>query len=242
MAGANKLEGTLWERVERPARTTLSPQQIAATAVKIADAEGLDAVTMRRIATELGVGPMAAYRYVNGKDDVIDLMLDLAYAESRPPAGANWREILRAMAVGTRDLIARHPWLTQLSGSHAAFLLTPNRMTSADRALAALELPGVDADLRMAIFRSVNSYVLGAATTGVALRQAMAGRGWTSGREMRDGLAPEMTYLLGTGRYPAFQRYIAEGRRKDDWEWQFELGLDCMLDGIAQRIEQIAGA
>jgi AcrR family transcriptional regulator len=238
MAGTSKLEGSLWERVERPARTPLSPQQIAATAVKIADAEGLDAVTMRRIATDLGVAPMAAYRYVNGKDDVINLMIDLAYAESEAPVGEDWRAVLRALAFGTRDLIARHPWLTQLSGSHAAFLLTPNRMTTADRALAALELPGVDADLRMAIFRSLNSYVLGAATSGVALRQAMAGHGWTSGREMRDGLAPEMTYLLGTRRYPAFQRYISEGRRKDDWEWQFELGLDCMLDGIAARIQE----
>ena len=240
MAGPNKLEGTLWERLERPAqppRAALSPQQIAATAMKIADAEGIDAVTMRRLATELGVAPMAAYRYVNGKDDVIDLMIDLAYAEHEQPAGGDWREILRALAVGTRDLIARHPWLTQLSASHTAFLLTPNRMAATDRALAALELPGVDADTRMALFRAVNSYVLGSATAGVALRQAMEGRGWDTGHEMRNGLAPEMTYLLGTGRYPAFQRYIREGRRKDAWEWQFELGLECMLDGIAARVE-----
>jgi AcrR family transcriptional regulator len=240
MAGPNKLESTLWERVERPAavqRAALSPQQIANAALNIADAEGIDAVTMRRIATDLGVAPMAAYRYVNGKDDVIGLMIDLAYAEIELPDEGNWRNVLRALAISTRDMIARHPWLTQLTASQAAFVLTPHRMAAADRALAALDLPGLDADMRMALSQAVNSYVQGSATTGVALQQAMEGRGWATGHEMRDGLAPEMTWLLTTRRYPAFERYIREGRRKDEWEWQFEIGLDCLLDGIATRLD-----
>lgn len=240
MAAQKKVEPeiTLWERLERPAaaqRTALTPQKIAEVAVKVADAEGFAAVTMRRLATELGVAPMAAYRHVSGKDDLWALMVDRVTAEVVVAEDvAGWREVLRAYAVGSRRLMLAHPWLAQLPTPH--FALTPNRMAMADRQLAALEHHGLDADTIMTAFRTVGAYVHGVSQSEVALRQYMQDNGWTSGEEARAGLAPQMMYLMGTGRYPAYRRYAIGAGRKDDAAWQFETGLDCVLDGIAVRL------
>lgn len=238
----NEPRVSLWERLERPAaapRPSLTTHQIATAAVEIADAEGLDAVTMRRLASTLGVAPMAAYRYVSGKDDVLELMVDLVYGELELPDAAGWRETMRALATRTRALMLQHRWLGQLFAAQTAFALTPNLMAVAERALAALDELSTDTDTKMAVFRTVDSYAHGAANAEIAQLRLMEGHGWSSGHEMRDGLAPQMVWLLNTGRYPTFQRYIREGARKDDLQWQFEIGLDCVLDGIAARMFSI---
>ena len=230
---------SLWERLEQTAiaaRPVLSAQRIATTAVGIADAGGLQAITMRRLAAELGVAPMAAYRHVSGRDDVLELMVDLVYGEVDVPDGAGWRETMRALATGIRALVLKHPWLTRLSASQAVYELTPNRMALADRALAALYGLDLDADTAMTVFRTVAAYVHGATSAEIGLRELMDDRGWTSGAETRTGLSAQMSWLLRTGRYPAFERYIREGARKDDLQWQFETGLEHVLDGIAARV------
>src|SRR5579871_1766349 len=98
---------SLWERLEHSdaaARPVLSGHTLAVTALGIADAEGLEAITMRRLATDLGVTPMAAYRHVSGKGDLFELMVDLVYSEVELPHGDGWRETLRALACGLRAL------------------------------------------------------------------------------------------------------------------------------------------
>jgi AcrR family transcriptional regulator len=229
---------SLWERLERPApapRAALTPHRIASVAVEIADAEGFEAVTMRRLATELGVAPMAAYRYVSGKDDVMELMVDLVHAEVELPDVTDWRETLRSLAVHTRALMLRHLWLAQLA-PQVMFALTPNRMAMAERSMTSLDGLGLDVDSMMAVVRTVDAYVHGATNTEVALHQMMEGRGWSSNDEVRTGLAPQMIWLMGTGRYPTFGRYLMEGVHKDDPQWLFESGLDYVLDGIAARL------
>ncbi|WP_188186720.1 TetR/AcrR family transcriptional regulator [Nonomuraea sp. SYSU D8015] len=230
---------TLWERLERPApapRQTLSPHRIATVAVGVADAEGLDAITMRRLATELGVAPMATYRYVSGKDDLLQLMVDHVYGELELPADTEgWRETLRAIAVRTRELMLRHLWFAQLPPS-ALLALTPNRLAVSECSLRSLSGLGLDPDTMMAVANTVSSYTHGVVSAEIAMRQFMAGQGWSDEQQMYQSLAPQMTYLLGTGRYPAYKGYIYEGRRKHDPGWQFETGLDYVLDGIADRI------
>ncbi|GII52652.1 TetR family transcriptional regulator [Planotetraspora thailandica] len=227
---------TLWERLERPApapRATLTPQRIAEAAVAIADAEGLDAVTMRRLATELGVAPMAAYRYVNGKDELLELMTDFVHGElSLSDDTADWREAMRTLATRTRAVMLKHPWMIRT----VVLVLTPNQMAVPERVLSTLDGLGLDADTMMAVFRTVTSYVRGAVESEIGLEQIMRERGWASGDEARTGLAPQMSWLMGTGRYPTYRRYLREATRKDDPQWQFELGLDCVLDGVAARL------
>jgi AcrR family transcriptional regulator len=236
--GDGKAKTSLWERLERPAptpRAALTAHRIASAAVAIADAEGLDAITMRRLASDLGVVPMAAYRYVSGKDDVLELMVDLIYGELELPDEGGWRETTRALALRTRALMFKHLWLAQIS-PQAMLSLTPNRLAVAERSLTALDDLGLDVDTMMAVFRTVDAYVHGTTHYEIALQQLMEGQGWSSNHEVRTGMAPQMIWLMNTGRYPTFRRYISEAARKDDPQWQFETGLDCVLDGIAARM------
>ncbi|MFE6165286.1 TetR/AcrR family transcriptional regulator [Streptomyces sp. NPDC056486] len=229
---------SLWERLEQPAaapRASLSLERIGAVAVQVADAEGFAAVTMRRLATELGVAPMAAYRHVSGKDDLWALMAERVAAEHRIPEElTEWREVLRAFALLTREMMLRHPWVGQLPT--ALFVLTPGRMAIAERQLAALDGLGLDEDTMMTAFRTVSAYAHGAASSEVALLEWTQAEGWSSGAETRMGLAPQMTYLMETDRYPTYRRYGLRSQRKDDATWAFETGLDCVLDGIAARL------
>jgi AcrR family transcriptional regulator len=229
---------SLWERLEKAsaARPGLAAQTIAAAAVGIADADGLEAISMRRLAAELGVSAMAAYRHVSGKDDVLEMMVDLVYGEVDVPDGAGWRETMRALASGIRAVMLEHPWLTRLPAAQAVYELTPNRLALEERVLAALRGLGLDADTAMSVYRTVVAYVHGATSAEIGLRQLMDNRGWTSGAETRTGLSAQMNWLLNTGRYPAFARYVQEAARKDDLHWQFEAGLEYVLDGIAARL------
>ncbi|MFJ6618589.1 TetR/AcrR family transcriptional regulator [Kitasatospora sp. NPDC091335] len=231
---SDKPQVSLWERLERPApapRTTLTPHRIAEAAVAIADAEGLDAVTMRRLATALGVAPMAAYRYVSGKDELIELMVDFVYGQLPLDAPAEgWRDAMRALAVHLRAMHLAHPWTVRAA---TPFALSPHQLAVPERAFAALAGHGLDADTTMAVFRTVTGYVHGSVTAEVTLDALRRERGWSDGDQTRAGLAPRMSWLMGTGRYPGYQRYLQEATRKDDPDWQFETGLDCVLAGIA---------
>ncbi|MFI0922911.1 TetR/AcrR family transcriptional regulator [Streptomyces sp. NPDC021012] len=230
---------SLWERLDRPAapRASLTPGRIAEVAIGIADREGFAAVTMRKVAAELGVAPMAAYRHVDGKDELWALMVDRVSTEMEPPAaGEGWRDTLRTHAHRTREGMLRHPWLAQLPTP--LFALTPNRLAAAERQLALLDGLGLDVDTMMAAFRAVGAYVHGAVQAEVAVALYMKEQGWENADETRRGLAPQMTYLLGTGRYPTYRAYALGAARKDDAAWLFETGLDCVLDGVAGLIER----
>ncbi|GAA2321157.1 TetR/AcrR family transcriptional regulator [Streptomyces kunmingensis] len=232
------VEPSLWERLERPAptqRASLTLDRIAAAAVELADEEGAAAVTMRRLATKLGVAPMAAYRHVSGKGDLWALMFDRVSAQlTVDDAVGDWREVLRSFALQTRDMMLRHPWLGQVPTP--LIQLTPARMAVAERQLKALAGHGLDTDSMMAAFRAVGAFVHGATQSEIALREYKRENGWDSGDETRRALAPQMNYLMDTGRYPTYRKYGLSATRKDDPAWEFEFGLDCVLDGIAQRL------
>src|SRR5262249_43559728 len=113
------MDEILWARTERSSRgpqPTLSHAQIAAAAIRIADREGLDAVSMRRVAAELGAGTMSLYRYVRTKDELHDLMRDTVAGEDDVPAkpSGHWRADLSVLAHQMRASALRHPWLPAL--------------------------------------------------------------------------------------------------------------------------------
>ncbi|MCC3331572.1 TetR/AcrR family transcriptional regulator [Nocardia abscessus] len=235
-ASEDKDPVSVWERIERPTpapRATLTPRRIAEVAAAIADAEGLDAVTMRRLATELGVAPMAAYRYVTGKDELLELMVDFVYGElDLPDSKDDWRATIRSVALRIREALLAHSWVTRV----ACGAPTPNQLAVTEAALVALDGLGLDVDTAMAVYSTVTAYVHGAVDSEVRLSQMLHVRGWSTREEARAGLATQMTWLLNTGRYPMYARYIHDADRKDDVQWQFEIGLDSVLDGIAARL------
>jgi AcrR family transcriptional regulator len=231
----DKAQVSLWERLERPApaaRPVLTAHRIGTVAVEIADAEGIDAVTMRRIASEMGIAPMAAYRYLSGKDEVLEVMVDLVYGDMEMPDDTKgWRETMRALAVHTRVLVLKHPWVAQFSSPSSVLALTPNRLAVAERSLAALSGLGLDADSMMSVFNTINAYVHGMLHSEIAWQRLMQAEGC-----LTPELTPHLTWLLDTGRFPTFRHCTFDSPRRGDAPWQFETGLECVLDGIAARM------
>lgn len=230
---------TLWERLERPAHTArqrLSGARIAAKAVEIADAKGLEAVTMRTLAAELDVAPMAAYRFVDGKDDLLTLMVNEVQAELAIPEGP-WREVLREYALQTRDLMHRHKWLVQLP-PHVTMTPTPNRLRATDRALASLDGLGLEVETMMTAVRTVTAFVHGTVGDEVALSQLLEVTMAQSRNEIREALGPQLRWMLSTGRFPVYERYIYESGCSEEPQVHFNSGLELVLDGIAACIDR----
>jgi AcrR family transcriptional regulator len=228
---------TLWERIEgssRGPRPTLTHEQIARAAVEIADADGLSAVSMRHLAERLGVATMGLYRYVTGKDEVYELMLDAVAADlSLPDAG--WRTVADSYARQLRALSLRHPWMYQAFARVPASL-SPANVALMEKALGSIEGLGLDVDTMMAVFGTVNSFARGAVFAEVTQQEALERHGWESEGDARLAYVPWVRWMLNSGRYPKVTRYVIEGSNEDDAEWQFEFGLGCVLDGIAARL------
>jgi AcrR family transcriptional regulator len=232
----------IWEHLSRPARgprPTLTHEQIAAAAIELADADGLDAVTMRRLAGRLEVATMGLYRYVRNKDDIFSLMLDAVAREiTLPgPGSAGWRDTLRGIAGEMRAGHLRHPWLARLQANMSASV-APHVLAVAEAGLAALDAAGVDLDVdqMMAAFGTMTAYVLGKAATEIAQREAYRRYGWSSDDDMRAAAGPRLLWLLKRGDYPTVAHYIVDGSNQDDADWGFAFGLECVLDGIAARL------
>jgi AcrR family transcriptional regulator len=233
----------IWEYLSRPPRgprPTLTHDQIAAAAVEIADADGLDAVTMRRLAGRLDVATMGLYRYVRGKDDIFALMINMVAGEVvlPEPGTAGWRETLRCIARELRAGHLRHPWLSRVQNS-TAVMIAPNALAILEAGLAALDAVDLDLDVdqMMAALGAMNAYVQGKATAEVAQREAFRRYGWSSDDEMRAAAGPQLMWLLSRSDYPTLAHYIVDGSNQDDTEWSFSIGLECVLDGIAARLE-----
>jgi AcrR family transcriptional regulator len=232
----------VWEYLSRPARgprPTLTHDQIAAAAVEIADADGLEAVTMRRLAGRLDVATMGLYRYVRNKDDIFSLMLNATAREVAlpEPGTAGWRDTLRRIAQEMRAGHLRHPWLARLQASMAA-MVAPNVLAVLEAGLAALDAVDLDLDVdqMLAAFTALTAYVQGKAAAELAQREAYHRYGWSSDDDMRAAAGPRLLWLLNRGDYPTLAHYIVDGSNQDDTEWSFAFGLECVLDGIAARL------
>ncbi|MEU6351804.1 TetR/AcrR family transcriptional regulator [Streptomyces sp. NPDC047072] len=223
----------LWDSGPRPSRGPkpgLTLDRIVEAAVRVADAEGLDAVSMRRVATELGTGAMSLYRYVPGKAELLDLMLDRVQRPSENPADlgdGTWRSALEAMARATLALYTRHPWLLGVNQSRP--LLGPSALDGMEKVLDRIKPMGLtDPELVSAVI-AVDGYVVGAARTQVYEREAERTSGMTTA-EFYAAQAPFIEKVMATGRYP-----VLASLAEDTWSAgfdHFEFGLQRILDGL----------
>ncbi|MCP2336611.1 TetR/AcrR family transcriptional regulator C-terminal domain-containing protein [Actinomadura rupiterrae] len=228
------MDGLVWTKERRaPRRQAPSVERFVAHAVAVADAEGADAVTMRRVAKDLGSGTASLYRYVASRDELLDLMIDAVQGEDVPPGpSGDWRADLSASARRLRALLVRHPWLgAELTGRPA---LGPNALRQYDAVLAAAAQLTSDATLAALAVDTVTAYVLGAAGGEVAEAQASRRTGMTES-EWRASVGPYIREVVESGDYPHFARRVVEA---DDLSPKaaFEIGLACVLDGLATRI------
>lgn len=227
-------------RPEQPARgprPAFSRAQLTAAAIRIADAEGLDAISMRRLAAEIGSGTMSLYRYVSGKQDILDLMVDAVSAEYVPPdvtATGDWRADLRDLAIRSRQVLHRHPWMIHVTQTRQAS--GPNRVRTFETALSMLDGLGLSPDKMMTVVGAVIAYVNGYAAAELGELEARRNTGLDA-RQWMARQAPYLQNLIASGDYPLFARVLTEADQElTDPDERFLYGLDRMLDGIAADI------
>jgi AcrR family transcriptional regulator len=224
----------VWERPEPPDRPVLAPlsrERIVRAAIRLADSDGLDAVSLRKVATALDVGPMRLYGYIDSKDELLDLMVDAVYAGIRP-AGDGWREVLRSLAETTRKVAHQHEWLAELLGGRPQ--LGPNALASGEAVVSALD--DVALDDVMPVVGAVNAYVIGAVRREIAERRAERSTGLDQ-KHWQKSLGPYLVRTFATGRFPALATMVHDAAHLDA-DQTFRIGLDFLLDGIGARVSR----
>ncbi|GII82137.1 TetR family transcriptional regulator [Sphaerisporangium siamense] len=234
----------LWRTSEKSGRKggpDLSVDRIVAAAIEVADADGLGALSMRRVAERLGVGTMSLYTYVPGKAELLDLMLDTVIGEAARPAEVEggWRARLELIAREKWALYQRHPWLSYVATGRPP--LGPNVSDSYEYELSAVDGIGLT-DLEMdSVVTLVGGYVHGAARGAVEAAQAEQRTGMTD-EQWWWAHAPYLGKLMDPSRFPLGARVgqaAGEAHKgASDPVHAFEFGLERVLDGIAALVER----
>jgi AcrR family transcriptional regulator len=229
----------IWARPEprgRGQRPALSRKQIVDVAILIADEEGLDAVSMRRLARELRSGAMSIYHYFQSREELLDLMGDTISGEMLlEEVPKDWREALRSIAHHGRAAFKRHPWLLLTLQDRPR--VSPNMMRHVEQsaqAVMGLAGRGIDPPLLSALVLAVDDYLI-----GYTLRELHADgaedRGKGIAKRFRDEAnEPYVRYLLESGEFPMLSQFLAQGGGPPTGD-RFDDGLDWLLDGFAAR-------
>ncbi|MEU7858609.1 TetR/AcrR family transcriptional regulator C-terminal domain-containing protein [Nonomuraea sp. NPDC049141] len=224
----------VWERPEPTDRAVpiwLDRDRIVRAAIALADADGLAAVSVRKVAAKLDAGPMRLYRYVATKEELLDLMVDAVYAEIHPPGpGDDWRAALRTLARRTRQAALRHEWFADLLGGRPH--LGPYALAHLEASLAALHgSPGFDnPDTVRDAVGAVRAYLVGAIRMEIAERRVERADGMTE-REWQHATRPYLTRMFATGRYPTLA-WVVDDATHPSPAATFDTGLDLLLDAI----------
>jgi AcrR family transcriptional regulator len=236
---------TIWALPEPAVRKPrYTREQIAEAALRIADREGFEAVTMKRIAGELGAGTMTLYYYVRNKTDVVALMHDAILADELVPDDdlrGDWRTATAAIARRSRQVLMAHPW-SLASLTEAQF--GPNAMRHFEQSLAAVAGTGLAAAERFELIAAVDDYVSGNAMHAVeALTRARLAEADPAmvAAAISHGIAQ-----LQSGEFPQLSAIYSESAESGQAAGppmteaaltsQFERGLQAMLDGLAARM------
>jgi AcrR family transcriptional regulator len=222
----------------KPAHTR---EQIAEAALRIADREGYDAVTMRRVASELGAGTMTLYHYVGNKDELASLMDDALMGQLLVPddeLADDWREGMAQIARQSYECFKRHPWLIEhLGDEDERGPGGPNAMRHFEQSLEVAARAGLGVFERFELVGLVDDYVFGHAMRANGIRDA------TAADRDEDHLAAMIAYLqaqLATGEFPHIAEIAGDDIRANferfgevaNDEGRFERGLQRLLDGI----------
>jgi AcrR family transcriptional regulator len=227
----------LWRAAEVPKkgpRQGLSVDGVVDAATAIADAEGLDAVTMRRVAQALGVAPMTLYTYVPGKAELLDLMLDAAYLRMprTDTTGLPWPQRLTAVAEENRVLFETHPWAATVSTGRPP--LGPGQMAKYEHELSALDDTGLD-DVTL---DDALTYLLAFVQSCAGERRPDTG---LSDQQWWEANAPLLARVFDDSVYPRAARVGAAAGEAHGSAYHpghaYRFGLDRVLDGLARLID-----
>ena len=206
-------------------RGRLSRDRVLAAAVALADAGGLESLTMRRLGEDLGVEAMSLYKHVTNKDDLVDGMVDLVFAEIElPPPGAGWRTAMRERAVSVRSALVRHPWATALMQSRTA--PGPATLHHHDTVIGTLRGAGFSVGLTAHAFSALDAYVYGFALQQRSLPFDTLVEAQEVGRQMFARMPP--------GAYPHLTELTVQHILQPGYDYgdEFAYGLELVLDGL----------
>ncbi|WP_121740514.1 TetR/AcrR family transcriptional regulator [Streptomyces sp. E1N211] len=225
----------LWGTGQRPSRGPkpgLTLERIVEAAVEVADRDGIGALSMRRIATELGTGTMSLYRYVPGKAELLDLMLDRV---QRGLGDGGWRPALEALARATLALYRRHPWLLEVNQSRP--ILGPSALDGMERVFSRIKPMGLSDPELLSVIVMIDGYVVGAARTQLYQEQAEHSSGLTDA-EFWEAQRPALEKAMDSGRYPVMAA-LSEDTFDSGFD-HFEFGLQRILDGLEVHVARRA--
>jgi AcrR family transcriptional regulator len=224
----------------RGPRPGLTLDRIVEAGVRVASAEGIGAVSMGRVAHELGAATMALYRHVSAKDELLALMVDAAFREPPPPPAAGWRASLAAWAAAHLAVLRRHPWLVRVPIGGPPLL--PNQVRWFEAGLAGLARTPLREAEKVSVLLLVNGFVRNEATLGADLQVAADARGVS----LPDAAAIYgrlLGELVDPAGFPALSAVLAAGvfdGPGDDGDDGFAFGLDRILDGVAVLVRRPA--
>ncbi|HYC81686.1 MAG TPA: TetR/AcrR family transcriptional regulator [Solirubrobacterales bacterium] len=231
------------ERSPQPPAAT-SREAIVAAAMKLADEEGLEAVSMRRLAEQLGVATMTLYTYVESKDELIELMRDeVARATLVPePLPSDWREALRQIAHRTRDAMAAHPWAVSARSSGVRVRI--NLARHMEQSARVVEAIGADPKIGVAAICAVDDYVIGHCLRLRSRQRVLRARraAVAAGEEPGPAIEPDVEAAIESGELTRVGRIFAaraeSGRLAVAPESDFEQGLEWLLHGLELAVRQ----
>lgn len=231
----------VWDRPQQP-RPRMDREDVAAAAMRIAEADGIAALTMRRLAGELGVRPMTLYHYVRNKDEVLILLVDRFLGEALVPddetIAGPWRDAIAAVARRLRDALFRHPWVLDVTDDP---LFGPNGLKHFDQNLGALARLDVPLETKLEIITAVEELVY-----GHFVQERVSPYGTPD--DVIDELAthiermieaeshPNLAALAEDGALPRVWRRMEAKAREPD---RFERSLQRLLDGMERDLEQL---
>jgi AcrR family transcriptional regulator len=244
-----RIAGHVQKHKERGARPpgrdrSLSLEEIVTAAVAVADAEGPDAISMRRIAREVNAGAMSLYWYVGSKEELLDRMLDRIEGEIEVPApSGDWRGDLNVFAHRTRAALTRHRWAADFIGSRPP--TGPNDVRNLERLLGLIDGTGAEGDVQLIfnVFNTVATFVMGA-----VMREAQEVRFQRDQDLAEADMSAEereaehdrfQEWVTASGQFPHIARLVGSGVDPDAPETRderFQFGLDALLDGLAVRL------
>jgi AcrR family transcriptional regulator len=214
-------------RADRAARIPLSPQRVLQAALALADADGIGALTMRSLAEALAVQPMAIYHHVAGKEQILDGIIDLVFAEiTQPEADTPWRDGLAQRAASVRDVLGRHPWAIGLMESRRS--PGPATLRHHENAIALLRRAGFSIPAVAHAIAFFDAYVYGFVLQEVSLP--------FDGPDEVSELAEEVLAQMSVEEYPYFVEFAQRHVMQPGYDFgdEFAIGLTMVLDAIAR--------
>jgi AcrR family transcriptional regulator len=223
----------LAHKIEAPRRVHLRRDRVLGAAVAVADRAGIESLSMRRLAEELGVVPMALYKHVASKEELLDGMIDLVVGEIDPPvAGAGWKSAVRQRILSARRALLRHPWASRVIESKKN--PTPVVLAYMDSMIGLFRTGGFSVNLTHHVMHTIGSRVLG-------FTQELFNDSRTVDPEMQAvmlrEMGPKFPNVLAIAMAASHEGESVVGQGCDD-QYEFEFALDLLLDGFERLLQQ----